>query len=80
MAEILVFSVSPQKIPDMESCDDFHSNNVLDVNIFVNCLCVFVPSIHGQNWSFIFSSSDLQRRDDSLSIQVNFDTLISFEP
>ena len=70
---LLVFKVSREKISCMESCQSVYSH-VLDVHISLNSLRLNVFSCLGQNWSFIFWSSDLQRRNNSLSIQVNFDT------
>ena len=57
----------------MESCQYFHPN-VLDVHISVNYLRVNFLSCLGQNWNFILWSPDLQRGNNSLSIQVNFET------
>ena len=70
---VLVVKVSREKISCMESCQSFPSH-VLDVDISINYFCVDVLSCLGQNWSFILWSPDLQRRNNSLSIQVNFDT------
>ena len=72
---ILVVQVSRAKISCLESCQSFHSN-IMDVHISINSLCVNVLSCLSQNWSFLLWSPDLQRRNNSLSIQVNFDTQI----
>ena len=64
--------ISREKISCMESSKSCHSH-VLDVHISVNSFRVNVLFYLGQNWSFIFWCQDLQRRNNSLSIQVNFD-------